>query len=126
MARDVRLDLLLKEIKDEYVQENFRKLKRYIDCLEQKIAEGSGGGGGNTIIIGNPTTFYKSDIVVDAPFIISRDITLSVAPKANSDRVYLNGLILPDDCYAIAGTTLTIDGSLDIEVGDDIFVRYAS
>lgn len=34
MAQQVRLDLLLKEIEDPYVQENFRKLKRYLDCLD--------------------------------------------------------------------------------------------
>ena len=45
MSNDIRLDLLLKEINDVYVQENFRKLKRYIDNLESRL----GSGGGDTI-----------------------------------------------------------------------------
>lgn len=40
-----RLDLLLKEIEDPFVQENFRKIKRYIDCLVQEGGIGGGGGG---------------------------------------------------------------------------------
>lgn len=51
MADDIRLDLLMKEVKDEYVQENFRKLKRYLDCIERKIEDG--GGGDTTNIINN-------------------------------------------------------------------------
>lgn len=34
MTTNTRLDLLLKEIEDPYVQENFRKLRRYLDCLD--------------------------------------------------------------------------------------------
>ena len=54
MAGNVRLDLILKEIKDVYVQENFRKIKRYLAGIEQKISTSSTGSGGTTII--NNTT----------------------------------------------------------------------
>jgi hypothetical protein len=47
MANDLRFDLLLKEIKDPYVQENFRKLKRYLERID-------GGFGGTQTI--NQTT----------------------------------------------------------------------
>jgi len=126
MANDIRLDLLMKEIKDEYVQENFRKLKRYLDCIERKIDGGGSSGGGNTIVINPAPSFHKDDFEVDAPFIISRTKTLSENPTTDSEGIYLNGLLLPDSCYTIVGDLLTIDGALDLEVGDDIFVRYAS
>lgn len=124
MSNDIRLDLLLKEIDDLYVQENFRKLKRYLDSIEANIGDVSTSV--TNSIIQSTTTFYKNDIVVDAPFIISREITLSQVPDLDSERIFLNGLILADNCYTILGNILTLDGALDIEVGDDIFVRYAS
>jgi len=126
MADDIRLDLLMKEIKDEYVQENFLKLKRYLDCLEQKI-DGSGGAGDtNNIIINAPPSFYKDDFVTDAPYLVGRVTTLSQVPITDSERIYVNGLLLADDCYTVVGDQLTLDGGLDLQVGDDIFVRYAS
>lgn len=58
MANDIRLDLLLKEIRDVYVQENFRKLERYLSNVEKKIAD-AGGSSGNTIV-NNNNTFINS------------------------------------------------------------------
>ena len=48
MSSTTQLDLLFKEIEDEYVRENFFKLKRYLDCLEAE-------SGGTTTIIGGGT-----------------------------------------------------------------------
>lgn len=130
MAQDLRLDLLLKEIEDKYVQENFRKLKRYLDCLDSRIGEGSPStpSGGNTIVIGggSNTAFYNTEIVADSAFLISRQVTLTVAPSNSSESVYLNGLVLSASCYTISGTVLTLDSGLDLEELDDIFVKYAA
>lgn len=81
---------------------------------------GPGGGSGGGI------TFYKKDIIVSTPFMSARDITLQGAPVTNSERVYVNGMIIDDTNYTIATNILTINGGLNIEVGDDIYVRFAS
>lgn len=127
MACEQRLDLLLREIQDPYVRENFHKLKRYLDCL----AENSGGTvneGDTTIVVGGgtETAFHKNDFVVDAPFILSKVVTLGFTPVEDSEGVYLNGLLLSDSCYTLAGVTLTLDSGMDLRVGDEIFIRYAS
>jgi hypothetical protein len=81
---------------------------------------GPGGGTGGGI------AFFKKDIVVGTPFLSARDITLQGAPVTNSERVYVNGLIIDDTNYTLASNILTVDNALDIEVGDDIYVRFAS
>lgn len=81
---------------------------------------GPGGGTGGGI------TFYKKDVIVGTPFLSARDITLQGAPVTDSERVYVNGLIIDDTNYTIASNILTINGGLNIELGDDIYVRFAS
>ena len=61
MAQFNNLDLLLKEIKDPYVQENFYKLKLYLERLARNKTGNTtilqnitgGGGSGNTILSGS-------------------------------------------------------------------------
>jgi hypothetical protein len=78
---------------------------------------GSGGGTG---------TFYKKDIIVGSTFLSDRDIILQGAPITNSERVYINGLIIDDSNYTISGGTLTMDAGLNLALGDKIYVRFAS
>lgn len=69
---------------------------------------------------------YKNDIIVDAAFLSNREITLAKVPILDTETVFLNGLLLTDDCYSLSGNILTIDGGLPIKVGDVILVRYLS
>lgn len=89
----------------------------FADVTDDLGASGGSGGG---------ITFYKKDIIVSTPFMSARDITLQGAPVTNSERVYVNGMIIDDTNYTIATNILTINGGLNIEVGDDIYVRFAS
>lgn len=79
----------------------------------------SGGSGGSL-------TFYKKDIIVGSAFLLNRNVALQGAPITNSERVYINGLIIDDSNYTIASNILTINAGLNIEVGDDIYIRFAS
>ena len=54
MANLRRLDLLIKEIEDVYVQENFRKLKRYLECLLDASNSGVAGVQGRQGPAGSP------------------------------------------------------------------------
>jgi len=119
-VNDITPDLLLKEIEDEYVRENFWRLKLYLEQLQSggTTIINSGGGSGTSL------SGYKNDTEVDAPLVLSREITLTKAPETDTEGVYLNGLLLTDDCYSLSGNILTIDVSLPIEVGDLILVRY--
>jgi hypothetical protein len=84
MARLKILRLLLKEIDDKYVQENFYKLKLYLDNLEDVLKNGLTGPDGDTIVIGG-----TPPPVVSAPKltqIFNTDVSTVV-----SDFVYLNG-----------------------------------
>ena len=69
---------------------------------------------------------YKDDFIVDAPFLISREKTLTKKPRKDSETIFLNGLSIPDDCYTIVGDLLTFAGGVDLKLVDDIFVRYSS
>ena len=69
---------------------------------------------------------YNDDIVVDAGFLTTRQITLQKIPVSETLKVSLNGLLLKNDCYSLSSNILTIDPSLDVQVGDDLLVRYLS
>lgn len=71
-------------------------------------------------------SFYKTDKVVDSAFLTTREITLAAPPSAKSDLVFLNGLLLQDDCYTVSGTVITFDLTLPFKVGHLINVRYAA
>lgn len=74
MTQQTRLDLLLKEIEDPYVQENFRKLRRYLDCLDTGLAgprglqgpagaPGQDGSSDQKYIMNMPATVMVGDVV---------------------------------------------------------------
>lgn len=71
-------------------------------------------------------SFNKNQVDVDSSFLLSRVISLAESPIDHSDLVFVNGIFLDPSCYTIIGTTLTLDGSLNIGVGDVIDVSYAS
>lgn len=77
---------------------------------------GSGGG----------IDFYKERFVVGAAFLSNRDVNLAGAPVDDSESVFVNGLLIDDTNYTIASNVLTINAGLNIEVGDDIEIRFAS
>lgn len=69
---------------------------------------------------------YNNDIIVDAPFILNKEITLQKIPRVETERVFLNGLLLKDDCYSLLENVITINAAIELIVGDDILVRYLS
>ena len=75
----------------------------------------TGGGSGGY-------TFYKKDIIYTG----DRDIILQGVPIANSERVYLNGLLIDDTNYTISGSTLSIIPGAFLKAGDKIYTRFSS
>lgn len=70
--------------------------------------------------------FYKTYKIVDASFMLNKELTLDISPIVNSEFVFVNGLILLDDCYSITGTTLTFEPTLPFKLGHKIDVRYSA
>lgn len=66
----------------------------------------------------------NNDVTLTTALVSSRAIPLSRNPKQETEKVYLNGLLLKNDCYNIAGTVLNLDSGLDIKVGDELLIRY--
>lgn len=86
--------------------------------ITDDIGDSGGSGGGYT--------FYKNETVVGSAFLSARDITLQGAPVDDSERVYVNGLIINDSNYTIASDVITFNSGLNIELGDKIDIRFAS
>jgi len=94
MAGNVRLDLLLKEIKDVYVQENFRKIKRYLTGIEQKISTSGTGSSGGTTIINNTT--------ISSPWDQISSVTISPSSTGVVHSVNVNNTICGEYLVCIA------------------------
>lgn len=71
-------------------------------------------------------TYYKTRKVVDAGFLLNNEIELDVAPITDSEFVFLNGLILMDDCYTLVGATLTFESGLPFKLGHQLDIRYVA
>jgi hypothetical protein len=72
----------------------------------------------------NKIFFKKKYITVDASFLTTRTITLDGTPITDSERLFVNGLLLDDNCYTIVGANVILDAGLNIAVNDFIDVRY--
>jgi len=66
----------------------------------------------------------KTYATIDVGLLSTRTINLDAEPIDNSEMVHINGLLLEDNCYTIAGMSLVFDGALDIALGDFIDIRY--
>lgn len=79
MAQVTRLDLLLKEIEDPYVQENFLKLRRYLNCLDSgqtgpRGSQGPSGAPGQDGVSDQEYTF-NTDIATNTGDAVFQDYT---------------------------------------------------
>lgn len=70
-------------------------------------------------------SWQKTPVTVDNVFLINRTVNLQGIPLTNTDFVYINGLLIKDDCYNISGSQLIFDGSLGLKSGMFIDIRYA-
>jgi hypothetical protein len=86
--------------------------------ITDDLGDTGGGSGG--------FSFYKDRTILGAGFFTTRDITLPQAPVTDSERVYVNGLLLDDSNYTIAGSVISFDNGLNLEVGDEIDIRFAN
>ena len=81
---------------------------------------------GTKVLVDSIVSFYKFYVTIDSSFLLTREVSLNVGLLTDSERVYVNGLIIKDDCYVISSNILTLIPSLDIAVGDDLDIRYAT
>lgn len=120
-----RLDLLLKEIEDPYVQENFYRLKQWI---EQNNVGGGGGGGStsvsNTVIdadiwdqFSKPLAISTTNVADTVALVnfVQLDYFLTFKDSVSSKVKTLKLLVLKDDSSIkdqisqIAGSPLDLD-----------------
>ena len=74
---------------------------------------------------GGSQSWQKTPVTVDNIFIINRTVNLQGAPLQNTDFVFVNGMLIKDDCYSISGTQLIFDPGLNLKVGYFLDIRYA-
>lgn len=79
----------------------------------------SGGAGGGNL------SFYPWSKVIDSATLTTRTIVLGHTPIENSEVVTLNGLLILDG-YSLVQNKLTLDQSIDIELGDEVLIKYAA
>lgn len=88
----------------------FNPLKGNFDYFESPIA----------------MSFNKANKLVDSAFLVNKELILDFTPLLNSDLVFLNGLLLTNDCYTIVDKTITFLPTLPFKVGHEINIQYAS
>lgn len=132
-SRFNRLDLLLKEINDPYVQENFRRLKLFLDAQELSASGGSGGSGGSsTTIINTGTSIWEEYNKALPPSVTTIVDTFTLASfkqceyivnfkdSASNKEKGLKLSVIKDDgslkesIYAIAGSAISLAISTNI------------
>lgn len=79
----------------------------------------SGGAGGGNI------SFYPWKKEIDTATLTTRTIVLGHTPIENSEVVTLNGLMILDD-YSLVQNKLTLGPSIEIELGDEVLIKYAA
>jgi hypothetical protein len=94
--------------------------------IDAKIVGQRPSGAKVLIDINQLVVFQKAYVIVDSGFLSTREVTLTTGFITNSDNIYVNGLLLKDDNYTIASDTLTFNAGLEIEVGDNLDIRYAT
>lgn len=87
-TNNTRLDLLLKEIDDKYVQENFYRLKLYLDRLLDDGLLGVSGSINNTTVINNNSVWEEESASVTS----SGTLTIDTVPLISFSRIkyYIN------------------------------------
>jgi len=122
MSLTTNLDLLLKEIEDPYVQENFYRLKLYLNSLESGVTtiirDGTGGTGGVSIW----EKFTKlvpasSTIIVDSlpltsfqqvELIINYKQTVTKRSRGLKVSMVKDDTLLEEQIYAMVGAPLAV------------------
>ncbi len=122
MSQTNSLDLLLKEIKDEYVQENFYRLKLWLERLNTggtTIVVG-GGSGGSTAAVWEKFTRSvpaSSTIIADSvalssfnqiEYIINYKNTSTKREKGLKVTVVKDDTLIKEQVYAKTGAPLSI------------------
>lgn len=123
-SRFNRLDLLLKEIDDAYVQENFRRLKLFLEA--QDLSASGGSGGSTTTIISGGTSIWEeynkslpasSTTIVDTflmssfkqcEYIVNFKDTASNKEKGLKLSVIKDDGSLKENVYAIIGSAISL------------------
>ena len=122
MTMTRNLDLLLKEIEDEYVQENFYRLKLYLEYLSknQNITINPPGGSLPSDCVWEKFTQSvpaSSTVIVDTipmsnfdklEYLINYENTLTNRSKGLKLSVVKDDTIIKEQVYAITGAPLSI------------------
>lgn len=81
---------------------------------------GSGGAGSPQI------NFQTFETIADANDVSTKTFELGLAPLANSELVFLNGLAQDSSCYTINGTQIILVPSFELQENDNIIIKYAT
>lgn len=135
MSQTNSLDLLLKEINDPYVQENFYRLKLYLQRLQTGGTGGTTiinqGGGGNAVDSVwekiNKTAPAGSTIVADSnslssfrqlEYIINYRNTVTLREKGLKVTVVKDDTVINEQVYARTGAPLSVGLNMVINGGN--------
>ena len=86
--------------------------------------------GGETVVTipGGGAGAFAKDLVTVANVVSDKTINLANTPISNSEIVAWNGLLLrpgASNDYTITGSTVTLNASVTLTIGDEILVVYA-
>jgi hypothetical protein len=84
------------------------------------IDDNTGGAGGGTF------SFLSRETIVDAYIFSERKIVIASVPIEGSVTVFYNGLPLPGSAWSMNQNIVTLEPSLDIHIGDGIFITFTS
>lgn len=121
MSQTRNLDLLLKEIEDAYVQENFYRLKLYLEYLDknQSITINPPGGGSDCVCVWEKFTRSvpaSSTVIVDSlpmssfdklEYTMNFENTLTNRSKGLKVSVVKDDTLIKEQVYAITGAPLS-------------------
>jgi hypothetical protein len=108
-----RLDLLLKEVKDPYSQENFWRLRQYIDGIDQNGIPGPTGATGATGPQGPPGTSASAIVLSTNVGTVATDLLYLTAANFVSKIPDNAAITIP---HGIFGVALSKPTSTTVEV----------
>lgn len=133
MSSAVNLNLLIKEIKDPYVQENFLKLKQFIDCLDLTNVTPTVPGGSGPTLTPSPWEVFARTIPLSSSafietiplntfcsleYIMSFKDQFTNEKKALRMRVVNNNGVIQETVYGRTGAAIDLEVNTSIVATD--------
>jgi hypothetical protein len=73
-----------------------------------------------------PIEFQSFEKIADSNDVSTKTFELGLTPLINSEIFFLNGLAQDSSCYTINGTQIILVPSFDLQINDNIIIKYAT